>query len=615
MAAAMVVVVGLLTIGFATGFGSEDSAEPAVQAFLFDWEEGKYAQAAALTTGAPGQVSTQLAAAFVDLDATDTFLAMQSVVQHGNSAVATFTATVDLAQGSHQWSYTGRFGLTKKGGQWLINWAPSVIDPSLGPGDRLAVLTAFTPRAQIEDSAGQPLVVKSTDYHIGVYPGRLSDAAQTAAQFGQLAGLNSQQVLGQIRSAPPRVFLSLLTLDPSSFRAIWPHLARVHGLSFERRAERLFDTGGGGGTADLVGDVETEDASELRAEGAAYQPGVTVGVSGLEQAYQGMLAGTPTTAVVVVDGAGHVVATLWRSQGLAGVPVRTTLDGRYQQAAVSTLATQSDSGEIVAVDAANGGILALGSHEAGSVPLPRGGALNARVKPGMAFSIVSAAALLGIGYDADRSLPCRDVATVGGQTFTYQPSSTAATFASDFAAGCGTAFATVSQYLSSTQLAAMEKDFGIGANWDLRLPAFSGSASDISGAADLAAQATGTGGVLMSPLGMAMVAAEVDAGTGHVPALIATDPAAAWQAPLSASNLTELRQLMRQAVQSGSAHAADVSGQPVYGQAGVVRTGAHAWLSWFVGYRGSMAVAVLETGNSPAQAAASLAGAFLSATR
>ena len=56
---------------------------------------------------------------------------------------------------------------------------------------------------------------------------------------------------------------------------------------------------------------------------------------------------------------------------------------------------------------------------------------------------------------------------------------------------------------------------------------------------------------------------------------------------------------MRQAVQSGSAHAANVPGEPVYGQAGVVQTGAHAYLSWFVGYRGSMAVAVLETGTTP----------------
>ena len=155
MAAAMVLVVGLLTIGFATGFGSEASAEPTVQAFLLDWQQGRYAQAAALTDGPRGQVSAQLAAAYSDLDASNTFFAMGPVTQHGSTAVASFKATVDLAEGEHQWSYTGRFTLTQKNGQWLVDWAPSVINPGLGPGDRLAVLTSFAPRAQVQDAAGQ----------------------------------------------------------------------------------------------------------------------------------------------------------------------------------------------------------------------------------------------------------------------------------------------------------------------------------------------------------------------------------------------------------------------------------------------------------------------------
>lgn len=612
MAAVMVVVVGILTIGFATGFGGEGSAEPAVQAFLLDWEQGKFAQAAALTTGDVGQVATQLAAAYVDLDATEVFFAMQSVTQHGNTAVATFRATVDLAEGGTQWPYTGRFRLTMKGGQWLVDWAPSVINPSLGPGDRFAVLTVFAPRAGIEDAVGQSLLPRSTDYHIGVYPGLLANPAQTAAQFSQLTDLNSQQVLGQIRSAPPRTFMSLLTLGPASFRAQWPRLARVRGLGFQRRTERLFDTG----APDVVGAVQTENSRALRAEGATYLPGATIGTSGLEQAYQNTLAGTPSTMVVVVDAAGRPVATLWKSPGVAGTPVRTTLVSRYQSAADKALAARPGSGEIVAVNAANGDILALASREAGSAALPPGGALNARVKPGMAFSIVSAAAALGAGYGMDKPLPCVGTTDVGGQTFTYQfAHSTPDIFASDFAAGCGTAFATMSKDLTPAQLTEVEKAFGVGAQWNLPVPAFSGSASAATGAADLAAQVTGTGGVLMSPLGMALVAAEVDAGTGHAPVLIASDPAAAWQAPLSASQLGELRQLMRQAVRSGPAHAANVSGSLVYGQAGVVQTGAHAWLSWFAGYQGSTAVAVLETGTSPAQVAASLAGAFLSATR
>jgi cell division protein FtsI/penicillin-binding protein 2 len=610
MAGVMVIVVGLLTIGFATGFGSEASAEPTVQAFLLDWQQGRYAQAAALTTGDSGQVAAQLAAAYTDLDATNMFFALTSVTQHGTTAVARFEATVVLAQGEHQWPYAGRFSLTEKNGQWLVDWVPSVINPSLGPGERLAVVTTFAPRAQVEDSAGQPLLTKSAGYHVGVYPDRLKNAARTAEEFSAIAGLNAQQVLGQIHAAPPSGFLSLLTLDPASYGAMRARLAKVPGLSYQQKTERLFNSL----ATEVVGQVEGENSNVLRAEGAAYQPGETVGVSGLEQTYQNALVGTPATTIVVVNAAGRTVATLWKPPGhQAGTPVRTTLSSRDEAAAMAALEKQPNSGEIVAVDSTNGDIRVLASHEAGSVRLPPGGALNAKLEPGMTFSIVSAAALLHV-YAANAALPCQNEARVGDQTFTYQPSPSSGTFASDFATGCGTALASMTQKLLPAQLTAVERSFGIGTPWNLRVQAFSGSAPAASGEAAVAAQAIGTGGVRMSPLGMAMVAAEVDAGTGHAPVLIASDPAATWQAPMSAGQLGQLRQLMRQAVQSasGTAHGADLSGQPVCGQAGVVKTGAHAYLSWFVGYRGSMAVTVLETGTTQAQAAASLAGTFLS---
>jgi cell division protein FtsI/penicillin-binding protein 2 len=608
----MVVVIGLLCVGFATSFGGASSPEPAVQAFLLDWQQGRYAQAAALTTGNDGQVVSQLTAAYTDLDATNTFLAMNSVTQRGDTAVATFKATVDLAQTGQQWSYIGRFSLTVRNGQWLVNWAPDAINPSLGPGDRLAVLTSFSPRAPLEDSAGQPLLSSSTDYHVGVYPGRLSNMARTAAEFSLITGLSDQQVLGQLRAAPPRQFLSLLTLDPASpqFQGIWSRLVKVPGLTSQRKTERLF----GSAAAEVVGTIGTENSSALRAEGAAYQPGQTVGLSGLEQTYQDTLAGTPSTSIVVVNAAGQTVATLSTTAGQAGTPVRTTIDSHDQAVAAAALAAQHNSGEIVAVDSSTGEVRALAAHQAGSVPLPPNGPLAARLQPGMAFSIVSAAALLGTGdVSTSQPLPCQNVANVGGQTFTYQPGPAASTtFAADFAAGCGTAFATMSEKLTARQLSAVERSFGIGTPWNLRVPAFSGSAAAVTGQAGVAAQVTGTGGVLMSPLGMAMVAAEVDAGTGRTPVIVAADPPSTWQAPLSTSKLGELRQLMRQAVQSGSARGANVPGEPVYGQSGVVQTGAHAYLSWFVGYRGSMAVAVIETGTTQAQAAAALAGAFLS---
>jgi cell division protein FtsI/penicillin-binding protein 2 len=611
MAVVLVVVIGVFVIGFADGFGGEGSPTPTVASFLLDWQSGHYAEAAALTNGGTGQVRAQLAAAYTDLDATNSFLAMTGVTQHGSTAVATYKATVDLAQAGQQWSYTGQFGLTSKNGQWAVDWAPSVINPRLGAGDRLAVVTTYAPRAGVLDMDGRPLLATSEDYRIGVYPGKLKNPDATAAKFSQVTGLDQQQVLGQIESAPPSDFLSLLTLDPAGYESLWPKLSKVPGMTHQKQQGRLFDSS----AQEVVGQVGTENSSVLREEGAAYQPGTTVGLAGFEQTYQTELIGTPTTSVVVVNAAGHSVARLWSSPGgHAGTPVQTTLNSQDQAAAVNALAAAGSSAEIVALDWSSGQIRVLASHEAANVRLPAGGALNAKVEPGMAFSIVSAAALLSAGVNANHPLPCEPVADVGGVTFTYTPATTSsATLAADFADGCGTAFANMSRTLTPQQLTSAERGFGIGAPWQLKLPAFSGSAPTVSGEAEVAAQATGTGGVLMSPLGMATVAAEVAAGTGRSPVLLPTDTPATWQAPLSGTELVELRQLMRLAVTSGSARAANLPGTAVYGQAGVVQSGKHSYLSWFVGYRGSMAVAVLESGSSASQAAAALAGTFLKA--
>jgi cell division protein FtsI/penicillin-binding protein 2 len=606
MAAVLALVVAALAVGFSTGFGSEESAEPAVQAFLLDWQQGKYAQAAALTDGNSDRVTTELAAAYTDVDATNAFFAMKSVSQHGSTAVAEYQATVDLAQPGEQWTYTGQFRLSSAGGQWLIDWAPQVINPGLAAGDRLALVTSFPQRAQITDMNGRPLVGESADYHLGVYPARLTNETTTAAKFSAATGLDEQQVLGEIQAAPPDSFLSLLTLQPDAFTAQWRTLGKVPGLGYVRRTERLFDSL----AQQTVGDVGTETSSVLREEGAAYQPGMTVGQSGLEQTYQDDLVGTPATAVVVLNSAGARVETLWSSPGHAGTAVQTTLNTKDQEAAVATLADQPGSGEIVAVDARNGDIRALASRQWGATRLPS--VLNGKVAPGMSFSIVSAAALLSNGVPENEPLPCQPTTTVGGVTFSYQAAaSTTSTFASDFAAGCGTAFATLSRTLSASQLTSVERAFGIGSSWNLRVPSFSGSASTASGPADLAAQTIGESGVLMSPLGMAMVAAEVDSGVGRAPQLVVGGTPGTWPTPLSASSLSELRQLMRLAVVSGAAHPAELPGAQVYGQAGTVKAGPRSYLSWFVGYRGDVAVAAIETGTTADQAAAALAGAFL----
>jgi cell division protein FtsI/penicillin-binding protein 2 len=609
MAGALLLFVAVVGVGFSAGFGAQASAEPVVTSFLLDWEQGHYTSAAKLTNGDVPVVTAQLSAAFRDLDATEMFLTMRSVTQHGSTARAAFNAVVDLAGGGHQWTYTGSFGLVSRGGRWLVNWKPSVIEPSLGPGDRLAVVTTFPQRGQVTDASGSPLAPESTVYHAGVYPGKLRSPRATAAGFSQATGLNSQQVLGQISAAPPRQFLSLLTLDPGSFATLWPNLSHVPGLTAQAGRARLFDSS----EFDEVGNVDTENSQAVVNAGEAYEPGATFGSNGLEEAYQDALAGTLSTRVIVVNAAGRQVKSLSESTGMAAHPVRTTISGKVQAAASRAIAALPASGEIVAVDSATGDILALAGQNSGNLDLPPGGLLDAQIQPGLTFTIVTAAALLSNGLQATSPLPCEGEASGGGQTVAYMPGqSSSSTFASDFASGCGTAFAAASTRLTPASLASAEKEFGVGASWNLPVSAFPGSASPAAGESGLAAQAVGSSGVKMSPLGMALVAATVDAGSGHSPVLMASDPVRSSSLPMPADELSALRGLMRDAVQTGPASAADLSGISVYGQAGAVQTGASAWLSWFVGYRGSMAFAVLETGHTQSQAAASLAAAFLS---
>jgi membrane peptidoglycan carboxypeptidase len=108
-----------------------------------------------------------------------------------------------------------------------------------------------------------------------------------------------------------------------------------------------------------------------------------------------------------------------------------------------------------------------------------------------------------------------------------------------------------------------------------------------------------------------MVAAAVDSGSWHTPQFVADsgDPSGT---ALSPSAMSGLRSLMRNAVRSGAAHAANLPGTPVYGQVGLVRTGS-TWTSWFVGFRGNIAFTVIESGKTSQLSAAALAGAFLSA--
>ena len=613
---AILVVIGVVVGGFLDGFGQESSAEGTVQAFLLAWQQHNYQTAASYTTGTRSTVASALSGAFTQLDATNLFLAMGGVSQHGNTAEARFTASVNLGEGGHEWDYPGRFTLRQVNSTWKVVWSSSVINPQLGPDDRLAVVTQVPPRAPVQNANGQPLQVPSAVYQVGVWPKMLKNATTTATDLANVTQLNPSQVLGQIQAAPPGRFLTLLSLDPTSYGQLAAKLGHVPGLAVHRVDQRLFSSS----ASEIVGTVGTEASSRLRDEGASYQPGTTIGLTGLQAAFQRQLAGSPTTEIVAENSSGQQTAVLQQWQGKTGLPVKTTITPNVQTAAANALHDAPNaSAEIVAVQASTGKVLAVAGQQVAGVDLPAGGALNARVSPGDAFTIVSTAALLGTGFSTKTQVPCTSTANVGGQLFSDQQASSSTgsspTFATDFAQGCSTAFAGLSRRLTNSALRQSVQSFGIGARWHLPLPAYSGNVPNATNDGQLAGQTIGQG-VQVSPLSMALIAGAVDSGTYHSPLLVTSPaaPAAAPQPALSASSLGSLRSLMRKAVTSGSAQSANVSGPAVYGQTALVQTGTgrHTqWQSWFVGYQGDVAFTVLTASSSSETSASILAGQFL----
>jgi cell division protein FtsI/penicillin-binding protein 2 len=602
----------VLLLGVGLGWASPaPSAEPTVQAFLLDWENGSYGAAAAQTTGTPAEVAAALNGAYQQLGAADLTISMGRISQQDSTAQADFMASFDLGRGGQPWTYQGSFPLRRVGGGWKVVWSPSVIVPGLRSGLRLAVLDTMPPRAQLLDAEGKPLSPLSLVYTVGVYPARLRNPAKTVAGLADATGLNASQVLSWVKEAPAAQFVELLRLSRASYRRLRPRLSRVPQLVVEQQRLRLLKS-----IAPAVsGSVGTEAAGLLQQEGIPYRPGATVGLSGLQQTFQHMLVGTPTIEVVEESPAGHVVSVLDRWEGQAGTPVQTTIDSRVQDAADRAVDSASSSAAIVAVSTTTGHILGVAQQKAPG--MPDLDALDGHYQPGQAFTIVSTAALLETGFDVDGQIPCGASNLVGGQNFTnVPPVRNLGTFRTDFAEACGTAFAGLSLRLSPKDLLEAADGFGVGKPWQLPVKAFTGSIEPPEGQAEMAEDSIGTGSVQVSPLDMAIAAEVVASGTWRPPMLVTNppDPGLTPTVPFGLQVVSALQGLMRSTVTNGAARAADARGGQVYGQVGSAplgSAGAGLRADWFVGYQGNVAFAVLELNKSARGSAAGLAGQFL----
>ncbi|WP_063780725.1 penicillin-binding transpeptidase domain-containing protein [Nonomuraea sp. SBT364] len=335
-------------------------------------------------------------------------------------------------------------------------------------------------------------------------------------------------------------------------------------------------------------------------------------VAGLAQTYPDRFAERDSDRIELVED-GKVVKNVVEPP--QWTPLRTTVDLKVHQAGADALEDVDKPASLVAVRPSTGEILAAVNKPGGF-----NRALLGKYPPGSTFKVVTASALVADGVRPGESVRCPAEQNIGGFPFHnagFKDYGTLA-FRDAFAHSCNTTFgAMVVDDLGGDRLAEVAASFGFGAKIMPGVPAVKADFPSPKDATDLASASIGQGRVLASPLNMASVAAAIADGAWRPPRLVPEDLAPGHTLrprKLDDDVVSALRTLMPAVVTDGTAHAVRFPGGTA-GKTGTAEYGsgeeppAH---SWFIGYRGDLAFAVIvEGGGAGSAVAAPIAARFL----
>ncbi|MGA6204724.1 penicillin-binding transpeptidase domain-containing protein [Nocardia testacea] len=570
MAIRSVLVITVAALAFAAAGCAAGSSGPITAAddFLAAFT-ARDIEAAADRTTRPEKAFAALTSAWDELGAEELHADTGAARITGDTATVDYTYEWTLPAG-RTWNYSGQLPMVRSGGSWTVRWSGAAVHPRLGDTQTMALSIQPAPRARVNEQSGTDVLVPGTVSRVTF------DAADSAEP--QRVATELSRALADIdeRLTPERILDSARAAD-----GVYTVIV-LNEVEFGRAGPRLIGLPG----------VRVTQEWDMTPTDRGFAPDLMTQV---RQAVIDDVDGRSGWRVVARNAGGAETGVLHEVAARPAPSFALSVDRRIQNAAQRAVDGRREQAMMVVIEPSTGGILAVAQNAAADRDGPV--ATIGQYPPGSVFKTVTAAAAMADGIATpDTVVSCPSAVTIGermipnynGFSVGDVPMTTA------YARSCNTSFARLASDLPESALTDSAAAFGIGPDYTVAgLPTFSGSVPATDDRTQRTEDGIGQGRVVVSPFGMALLAAAVASGSAPTPYLIAgRETVVDGSRPaLAPAVVRGLQAMMRQVVVAGTAERIADQGE-VFGKTGEaeVEGGSH---SWFVGYRGDIAFATL----------------------
>jgi len=240
---------------------------------------------------------------------------------------------------------------------WYLQILEGRYYATLSTHNRLRLRLVEAPRGFILDRSGAVIVENRPSFSVYVIPDDVPDVDEAARAIGALLRQAPEEVAAKIRAGQTRPASPVLVareVSEPTMVAIEERKMNLPGVSVRVHPTRAYLDGDV--AAHLLGYVSEVSQEQLyQEEYRDFQPGETVGQTGVERLFDAFVRGINGREEIEVDARGRLVRLLDRLEPQSGFNLVLTLDAKLQNAAEKAFAGKR--GAVVAMHPQTGEIL------------------------------------------------------------------------------------------------------------------------------------------------------------------------------------------------------------------------------------------------------------------